>query len=117
MNNKIFDNLETNDSNFLNNKNNIIISIQQRTTKKMITKIEGLANSDLKKIIKDLQKILQTSGHIEVNKDNKDKDNKDNKDKDNKDNIIFQGDKRIEIINYLIKNNLAIIENIKMRGF
>ena len=109
MNNKIFDNLETNDSNFLNNKNNIIISIQQRTTKKMITKIEGLANPDLKKIIKDLQKILQTSGHIEVNKDNKD-----NKDKDN---IIFQGDKRIEIINYLIKNNLAIIENIKMRGF
>ena len=110
MNNKIFDNLETNDSNFLNNKNNIIISIQQRTTKKMITKIEGLANPDLKKIIKDLQKILQTSGHIEVNKDNKD-------DKDNKDNIIFQGDKRNEIINYLIKNNLAIIENIKMRGF
>ena len=109
MSRKIFD-TDKEDTNFLQERKNVIISIQQRTTKKMITKIEGLANPDLKKIIKDLQKILQTSGHIEVNKDNKD-------DKDNKDNIIFQGDKRNEIINYLIKNNLAIIENIKMRGF
>jgi translation initiation factor SUI1 len=101
MSRKIFNNEEQDDLNFLQDKKNIIISIQQRTTKKSLTKIEGLEETEQKKVMKDLQKILQTSGHIE------------NEEKL----IVFQGDHRIEILNYLIKNNLAIIENIKIRGY
>ena len=105
MSRKIFD-TDKEDTNFLQERKNIIISIQQRKAKKSLTKIEGLEESGLeeagqKKIIKDLQKILQTSGHIDTDEKL----------------IIFQGDHRIEIVNYLIKNNLAILENIKIRGY
>jgi translation initiation factor SUI1 len=101
MSRKIFNNEEQDDLNFLQDKKNIIISIQQRTTKKSLTKIEGLEETEQKKVMKDLQKILQTSGHIDTEEKL----------------IVFQGDHRIEILNYLIKNNLAIIENIKIRGY
>ena len=101
MSRKIFNNEEQDALNFLQDKKNIIISIQQRTAKKSLTKIEGLEETDQKKVMKDLQKILQTNGHI----DNEEK------------LIVFQGDHRIQILNYLIKNNLAIIENIKIRGY
>ena len=101
MSRKIFD-TDKEDTNFLQERKNIIISIQQRKAKKSLTKIEGLEEeADHKKIIKDLQKILQTSGHIDADEKL----------------IIFQGDHRIEILNYLIKNNLAILENIKIRGY
>lgn len=101
MSRKIFD-TDKEDTNFLQERKNIIISIQQRKAKKSLTKIEGLEEAvDQKKIIKDLQKILQTSGHIDADEKL----------------IIFQGDHRIEIVNYLIKNNLAILENIKIRGY
>jgi translation initiation factor SUI1 len=101
MSRKIFDNNEIETIDFLQERKNIIISIQQRTAKKSLTKIEGLEEVDQKKIMKELQKILQSSGHI--NADEK--------------LIVFQGDHRIEILNYLIKNNLAILENIKIRGY
>jgi translation initiation factor 1 (eIF-1/SUI1) len=99
---KIFNNEEQDSLNFIQEKKNIIISIQQRTSKKSLTKIEGLYETEQKKVMKDLQKILQTSAYI------------DNEDKKL---IVFQGDHRIEILNYLIKNNLAILENIKIRGY
>jgi translation initiation factor SUI1 len=101
MSRKIFDNEEQKVHNFLQDKKNVIISIQQRTSKKSLTKIEGLEESEHKNIMKDLQKILQTSGHIDSEEKL----------------IIFQGDHRIKILNYLIKNNLATIENIKIRGY
>ncbi len=98
---KIFTNGEQDALNFIQEKKNIIISIQQRTTKKSLTKIEGEDETEQKKVIKDLQKILKTSGHIDTEEKL----------------IIFQGDHRIQILNYLIKNNLAILENIKIRGY
>ncbi len=98
---KIFTNGEQDALNFIQEKKNIIISIQQRTTKKSLTKIEGVDETEQKKVIKDLQKILKTSGHIDTEEKL----------------IIFQGDHRIQILNYLIKNNLAILENIKIRGY
>ena len=58
MSRKLFNNEEQEALNFLQNKNNIIISIQQRTAKKSLTKIEGLEESEHKKIMKDLQKIF-----------------------------------------------------------
>jgi translation initiation factor SUI1 len=99
---QIFNNEEQDDLNFLQDKKNIIISIQQRTSKKSLTKIEGLDESEQKKVMKDLQKILKTSAYIDT---------------EDKKLIVFQGDHRIEILNYLIKNNLAILENIKIRGY
>jgi translation initiation factor SUI1 len=101
MSSKIFNNEEQNVLNFIQGKKNIIISIQQRTSKKSLTKIEGVDETEQKKVIKDLQKILKTSGHIDTEEKL----------------IIFQGDHRIQILNYLIKNNLAILENIKIRGY
>ena len=101
MSRKIFNNEEQDALNFLQDKKNIIISIQQRTAKKSLTKIEGLEETDQKKVMKYLQKILQTSGHSDTEEKL----------------IVFQGDHRIKILNYLIKNNLAIIENIKIRGY
>jgi len=101
MSSKIFDNEEQKALNFLQDKKNIIISIQQRTAKKSLTKIEGLDETAHKNIMKDLQKILKTSAHIDSQEKT----------------IVFQGDHRIEILNYLIKNNLAILENIKIRGY
>jgi len=99
---KIFNNEEQDALNFIQEKKNIIISIQQRTAKKSLTKIEGLDEIQQKKVMKDLQKILQTSAYIDT---------------EDKKLIVFQGDHRIEILNYLIKNNLSIIENIKIRGY
>lgn len=101
MNRKIFNNEEQDALNFIQEKKNIIISIQQRTSKKSLTKIEGLEETQQKKVMKDLQKILQTSAHIDTEEKL----------------IVFQGDHRIEILNYIIKNNLAILENIKIRGY
>ena len=101
MSSKIFNNEEQDALNFLQEKKNIIISIQQRTAKKSLTKIEGLEETEHKKVMKDLQKILQTSAHIDTEEKL----------------IVFQGDHRIQILNYLIKNNLAILENIKIRGY
>jgi translation initiation factor 1 (eIF-1/SUI1) len=101
MSHKIFNNEEQSSLNFLQDKKNIIISIQQRTAKKSLTKIEGLEDVEQKNVIKDLQKILKTSGHIDTQEKI----------------IVFQGDHRIEVLNYLIKNNLAILENIKIRGY
>jgi translation initiation factor 1 (eIF-1/SUI1) len=101
MSHKIFNNEEQSSLNFLQDKKNIIISIQQRTAKKSLTKIEGLEDVEQKNVIKDLQKILKTSGHIDTQEKT----------------IVFQGDHRIEVLNYLIKNNLAILENIKIRGY
>lgn len=99
---KVFNNEEQDVLNFKQEKNNIIISIQQRTAKKSLTKIEGLEETEQKKVMKDLQKILQTSAYIDT---------------EDKKLIVFQGDHRIKILNYLIKNNLAILENIKIRGY
>jgi len=99
---KIFNNEEQETLNFIQEKKNIIISIQQRTAKKSLTKIEGLQEIDQKKVMKDLQKILQTSAYIDT---------------EDKKLIVFQGDHRIKVLNYLIKNNLAVIENIKIRGY
>ena len=101
MSHKIFNNEEQDVLNFIQEKKNIIISIQQRTAKKSLTKIEGLEETYQKKVMKDLQKILQTSGHLDTEEKL----------------IVFQGDHRIQILNYLIKNNLAIVENIKIRGY
>ena len=102
MNRKIFNNEENNDQNYIQEKKNIIISRQQRTAKKSLTKIEGLEETEQKKVMKELQKILQTSAYIDT---------------EDKKLIVFQGDHRIQILNYLIKNNLAILENIKIRGY
>ena len=99
---KVFNNEEQDALNFIQEKKNIIISIQQRTSKKSLTKIEGLDEKEQKKVMKDLQKKLQTSGYVDT---------------EDKKLIVFQGDHRIEILNYLIKNNLAILENIKIRGY
>jgi len=99
---KVFNNEEQDVLNFIQEKKNIIISIQQRTSKKSLTKIEGLDEKEQKKVMKDLQKKLQTSGYVDT---------------EDKKLIVFQGDHRIEILNYLIKNNLAILENIKIRGY
>ncbi len=102
MSSKLFNNEEQDVLNFIQDKKNIIISIQQRTSKKSLTKIEGLDESEQKKVMKDLQKILKTSAYIDT---------------EDKKLIVFQGDHRIEILNYLIKNNLAILENIKIKGY
>ncbi len=102
MSSKIFNNEDQDALNIIQDKKNIIISIQQRTSKKSLTKIEGLDETEQKKVMKDLQKKLQTSAYI---------------DSEDKKLIVFQGDHRIEILNYLIKNNLATLENIKIRGY
>ncbi len=92
---------------FIFNKINksVIISITQRNSRKSITKIEGLSTSlDMKKIIKELQQKVQSSGSIsEVEGHGKV--------------ILFQGDKRNEIIKYLVDNNYVNRDNIKLMGY
>ncbi len=86
-------------------KKSVIISITQRNSRKSITKIEGLSTSlDMKKIIKELQQKVQSSGSIsEVEGHGKV--------------ILFQGDKRNEIIKYLVDNNYVNRDNIKLMGY
>jgi translation initiation factor SUI1 len=83
----------------------VIVSIQQRNARKSTTKIEGLSTKlDLKKIIKELQPIVQSSGSIsEVEGHGKV--------------IVFQGDKRNVIIKYLVDNKYVQRDNIKMMGY
>jgi translation initiation factor SUI1 len=83
----------------------VIVSIQQRNARKSTTKIEGLSQKlDLKKIVKELQHIVQSSGSIsDVEGHGRV--------------ILFQGDKRNVIIKYLIDNKYVQRENIKMMGY
>jgi translation initiation factor SUI1 len=86
-------------------KQSVIVSIQQRTARKSTTKIEGLSPKlDLKKIVKELQPIVSSSGSIsEVEGHGKV--------------IVFQGDKRNIIIKYLVDNKYVQRENIKLMGY
>jgi translation initiation factor SUI1 len=97
--------MEDDDDLFEESKQSVIISIQQRTARKSTTKIEGLSTKlDLKKIVKELQQLVQSSGSIsDVEGHGKV--------------IVFQGDKRNVIVKYLIDNKYAQRENIKVMGY
>jgi translation initiation factor SUI1 len=97
--------IEDDDDLFEESKQSVIISIQQRTARKSTTKIEGLSTKvDLKKIVKELQHLVQSSGSIsDVEGHGKV--------------IVFQGDKRNVIIKYLIDNKYVQRENIKVMGY
>lgn len=56
MSRKIFD-TDKEDTNFLQERKNIIISIQQRKAKKSLTKIEGLEEAGLEEV--DQKKLLK----------------------------------------------------------
>jgi translation initiation factor SUI1 len=83
----------------------VIVSIQQRNARKSTTKIEGLSPKlDLKKIVKELQHLVQSSGSIsDVDGHGKV--------------IVFQGDKRNVIIKYLVDNKYVQRNNIKLMGY
>jgi len=101
-----FGNNDISEDNIFNKSTkSVIVSITQRNSRKSITKIEGLSTSyDMKKIIKELQQKVQSSGSIsDVEGHGKV--------------IIFQGDKRNEIIKYLVDNNYVNRENIKLMGY
>jgi translation initiation factor SUI1 len=93
------------DEPFEKSNQSVIVSIQQRNARKSTTKIEGLSTKlDLKKIVKELQHIVQSSGSIsDVEGHGRV--------------ILFQGDKRNVIIKYLIDNKYVQRENIKMMGY
>jgi translation initiation factor SUI1 len=73
----------------------IIINLQQRTGNKTLTLIQGLCSDlDLNKILKNLKKYLSTGGTL-LNTDN------------DKQVIQLQGDKRKDVYQYLISNNIC----------
>lgn len=81
------------------------IWLRQRTGRKYITEVEGLAKDlDLKKIIKYWRHEFNCSVAKTVNKDNKKI-------------IRLQGDKRENIVNFLLSEKIIDKEKIKVHGF
>ena len=83
----------------------IHIRMQKRRGKKCLTLIEGLPNDlDLKKIVKIGKQLFKTAGTIKLN--------------NNGDKIImFQGDFRNEVKQFLIEYNIAEKSQITVHGF
>ena len=100
----IEDDLFEEDLKFTNNPK-IHIRIQQRNGKKSITTISGLPTTlDFKKTLKFFKKSFNCNGCI-------------TNDEENGLIIQVQGDKRFDIKNYILDNNISLKEDIIMHGF
>ena len=101
-----FGNFDAEEDEFLEeSKQYVVVSIYQRTARKSTTKIEGLSPKlDLKKIVKELQQIVQSSGSISDVKGHGKV-------------VVFQGDMRNIIIKYLVDNKYVQRDNIKLMGY
>jgi translation initiation factor 1 len=81
------------------------IRMQQRNGRKCITTVEGLPeNHDLKKILKHTKKLFSCNGSIS---------NDDNGLKV----LQLQGDKRKELCDFFVTQDIVHEEGIKMHGF
>lgn len=99
----IFDEVDGNENGVV--QEDVHIWLRQRTGRKYITEVEGLApDLDLKKIMKYWRHEFSTS----VAK---------TKNKDGKKIIRLQGDKRDLIFNFLINENIIDKNKIKIHGF
>ena len=90
-------------------KNYIHIRIQQRTGRKHITIIEGLpADLDLKKICSTMQKSFSCGGQVITDED----------DRGHVQNIItLSGDQRQKVNDFLLNEQIADKECIKIHGY
>merc|ERR1711997_1277630 len=78
---------------------------QQRNGRKSLTTIQGLAEDlDLKKMVKIMRKMFSTNGTIL-------------KDEEMGEIIQIQGDRRKDVLNFLVKYNICTKEQIKVHGF
>ena len=83
--------------------NKVHLRVQQRTTRKYITIVEGLVNIEYKKVLKKMRKKFSCNGSIEIDDDN---------------NTIFklQGDQRNNVRDYLITKMKYVKDNIIIHG-
>ena len=82
----------------------IHIRVQQRTSKKYITIVEGLSNElDIKKILKYMKKKFVCNGTILKNEDNKI--------------VNLSGDQRQKVKEFFINYNIVDKNNIIIHGF
>ena len=97
----------------INSQLDIHIRVQQRNRRQSVTTVEGLENINaederyLNRLVKIFRKTFSCSAAVKKNNS----DNKGGKV------IQLQGDQRIGIRNYLLENNLAREEEIKIHGF
>lgn len=83
----------------------VIISIQQRTSKKYMTLVTEIPEKyDLKKIVKYIKKCYNCNGTV-------------SKDDDDNEYLSFSGDQRQNISNFFVEYNVMDKENIIVRGF
>ena len=88
-----------------NVQNNIVhLRVQNRNNRKKITICQGLENDlDLKKILKYLKKMYSTNGWVSI-------------DTDGSEIIMFNGDIREQIKEFLTRFNIVNKDLIKMHG-
>lgn len=87
-----------------NKTSKIHIRVQQRTSRKYITIVEGLSNElDIKKILKSMKKKFVCNGTILKNEDNKI--------------INLSGDHRQKVKDFFIKYNIVDKNDIIIHGF
>lgn len=83
----------------------IHIRVQQRTGRKSLTLVEGLAAElDLKKILKALKKQHCCNGTVVETEENGDV-------------LQLSGDQRQNVLAFLVEEGIAKKENVKMHGF
>lgn len=80
------------------------LRIQKRNARKAITIVEGLERDICKRILKDIRKTFNTNGALKI---------------DDEGNFILQiqGDKRIEMKEYLLEQDLTGKEYIHLHGY
>ena len=84
---------------------NADIRIQQRNGRKTVTTLQGLpANLEQKKILKAFKKDFACNGHIV-------------EDEEMGQVIQLQGDQRLKISQFLVENEIATKDKIKLHGF
>ena len=94
-----------NENEYKNISNKIHIRIQQRNGKKSITSVTGLPDDlDLKKTLKYFKKTLNCNGSI-------------SKDEEFGNILQLQGDHRASVKNFLLEQEITILENIIIHGF
>lgn len=98
--NNVFDHFEEEETDFPV----VHLRIQKRNAKKTITIIEGLDQTICKTLIKDIRKRFNTNGTLK---------------KDDEDNSVLQiqGDKRLEIKDYLVTQSITAKEKIFLHGY
>ena len=101
QNNFIFDDEEIENI----NKETIEIITKKRNAKKIITQLKGL-NSDYNKkaLLSEFKKLFSCNGSLV-------------EDKDNEIFIQLNGNHKLLLNNFLIENNIATKDQIKLRGF